>query len=229
MFYFNCFTCLTIFALVFNAYCYTDYEGWFNIRLEHSFSNLPDAQFTVRGNASVHDGATSVTNLALSVEEKNKLQVLAREDKFYRLRAVVENSDGTETTFLSSIKACMLVQSNLNDYLSMTLDHSNNVVGISIGVQKSVPCQGADVGLEKLSKFNTKIYVMPISVGPIPDTASYIQKLEREREAKERGDVKDNRSFLAKYWMYIVPVVIIMVLSSAANPDGAGGGGGGRQ
>ena len=32
-----------------------------------------------------------------------------------------------------------------------------------------------------------------------PDTASYVQKLEREKEAKERGEVKDNRSFLAKY------------------------------
>ena len=32
-----------------------------------------------------------------------------------------------------------------------------------------------------------------------PDTATYIQKVEREREAKERGEVKDNRSFLAKY------------------------------
>lgn len=32
-----------------------------------------------------------------------------------------------------------------------------------------------------------------------PDTASYIQKIEREREAQDRGEVKDNRSFLAKY------------------------------
>lgn len=32
-----------------------------------------------------------------------------------------------------------------------------------------------------------------------PDTASYIQKLEREREAREKGELKDNRSFLAKY------------------------------
>lgn len=35
-----------------------------------------------------------------------------------------------------------------------------------------------------------------------PDTASYIQKIEREKEARERGEVKDNRSFLAKYVRY---------------------------
>jgi hypothetical protein len=59
-----------------------------------------------------------------------------------------------------------------------------------------------------------------------PDTATYIQKIEKEREAKERGEVKDNRSILAKYWMYIVPVVILLMVSSMANPDAAANGGG---
>lgn len=54
-----------------------------------------------------------------------------------------------------------------------------------------------------------------------PDTASFVQKAEREREARDRGEVKDNRGFLAKYWMYIVPVVILVFLTSAAGPEGA--------
>lgn len=53
-----------------------------------------------------------------------------------------------------------------------------------------------------------------------PDTASFVQKIEREREARDRGEVKDNRNFLAKYWMYIVPVVILVLISSATNPEG---------
>lgn len=57
-----------------------------------------------------------------------------------------------------------------------------------------------------------------------PDTASFIQKMEREREARERGDVKDNRGFLAKYWMYLLPVVVLVLLSGASNPEGAAGG-----
>lgn len=85
-----------------------------------------------------------------------------------------------------------------------------------------------------------------------PDTASYIQKLEREREAREKGEIKDNRSFLAKYvciellctykyiyynfnmnksqlkydnffqWMYIVPIAIFVMISGATNPEPAG-------
>lgn len=47
--------------------------------------------------------------------------------------------------------------------------------------------------------------------------------MEREREARERGDVKDNRGFLAKYWMYLLPVVVLVLLSGASSPEGGGG------
>lgn len=58
-----------------------------------------------------------------------------------------------------------------------------------------------------------------------PDTASFIQKLEREREARDHGEVKDHRGFFAKYWMYIVPVAILVLVSGATSPEqGASGG-----
>lgn len=47
--------------------------------------------------------------------------------------------------------------------------------------------------------WTTNVVVRYPDGGPIPDTAMYIQKLEREREAREKGETKDNRSFLAKY------------------------------
>lgn len=59
-----------------------------------------------------------------------------------------------------------------------------------------------------------------------PDTASFIQKLEREREARDHGEVKDHRGFFAKYWMYIVPVAILVLVSGATSPDQGGSGGG---
>lgn len=59
-----------------------------------------------------------------------------------------------------------------------------------------------------------------------PDTASFIQKMDREREARDRGEVKDNRGFFAKYWIYIVPVAILLLLSGASPDPGAGGNGG---
>lgn len=47
--------------------------------------------------------------------------------------------------------------------------------------------------------WTTNVVVKYPDGGPVPDTATYIQKLEREREARERGEAKDNRSFLARY------------------------------
>lgn len=32
-----------------------------------------------------------------------------------------------------------------------------------------------------------------------PDVAMFVQKVEQEKVAKERGETKDNRSFIAKY------------------------------
>lgn len=46
--------------------------------------------------------------------------------------------------------------------------------------------------------------------------------MEREREARDRGEVKDTRGFFAKYWIYIVPVAILLLLSGAS-PDGNAG------
>lgn len=48
------------------------------------------------------------------------------------------------------------------------------------------------------SGFKTKVLVQHMEVGPQPDTASFIQKMEQDKLAKQRGETKDNRSFLAK-------------------------------
>ena len=60
--------------------------------------------------------------------------------------------------------------------------------------------------------------------GPQPDTAAFIQRMEQEKLAKERGETKDNRSFFAKYWMYIIPVVLVLAMSGGQEGGGNGGG-----
>lgn len=75
------------------------------------------------------------------------------------------------------------------------------------------------------SYFNTSVSVVLQGTGQLPDTQTYIQKMEREKREKATGKTQDNRSFLAKYWMYIVPVVIVMMLSSQP-PENQGEGGG---
>ena len=54
------------------------------------------------------------------------------------------------------------------------------------------------IPLTGVSGFKSKVYVQQMESGPSPDTASFIQRVEEEKLAKQRGDTKDNRSFFAK-------------------------------
>nr|CAD7265478.1 unnamed protein product [Timema shepardi] len=143
---------------------------------------------------------------------------------------------------------CALVESHMSDVVTLSLSQDNNIIAVSLSTQPIAGC-GSLVDQQHLKTFNTTVVFRHMETGPVPDTATYVQKLEREREARERGDTKDNRSFLAKYvsyppevcvlaralistlgdsatlWMYIVPVLIFVLLSGAANPEGAAGGG----
>lgn len=77
--------------------------------------------------------------------------------------------------------------------------------------------------INQLFEFSTVVTLKTIEQAPVPDTAGFIQKIEKEREAHDRGETKDNRSFLSKYWMYIVPAVVLLLISGVTNPDSQGG------
>ncbi|VEN39697.1 unnamed protein product [Callosobruchus maculatus] len=199
-----------------------EYDGSVTIRLQHALVALEDPTFTERGNVTIQSlrlGQATINQKPLSSEEQLQLRDLAAKNNFYQIKSIVTANDGSQKTFLSAVKACMLAESELDDRLSVSIDYMGRVIAVALIVASKSTCEGAVVPLEKLKHFTTSVYVRHTEPGPIPDTASYIQKLEREREAKEKGEVKDNRSFLAKYWMYIVPLVIVMVVSSATNPD----------
>ncbi|XP_059608836.1 ER membrane protein complex subunit 10 [Phlebotomus argentipes] len=201
------------------------FDGRTTIELHHF---LHESGPTFRGNISLSsDGHARISQEQLSEEDRLKLVDLARRDGFYRLRATVEGISGKPVELFTSTKACLLLKNFLLDNLWVSLDHLGSVIGIHQVVAGSQACaEGEQLTAEFAGEFTTGVFVKQSELAPIPDTASFIQKLEREREARERGEVKDNRGFFAKYWMYIVPVVILLLLSGATNPDAAAGGGG---
>lgn len=137
-------------------------------------------------------------------------------------------SDGQKYTYLTSSKACSLLKSHLVDTIWISIDHAGFVLGISQTIPSSRYGECSEVSqydLDALDEFNTDVYVKHIEVAPVPDTATFIQKMEIERQSRERGDLKDNRGFFAKYWMYIVPVAILVLISSVTNPESQNGGG----
>lgn len=200
-----------------------EHDGSLFVKLEHYLNknNEPNE----RGNITVQSlriGQTQVNQNEMSPEESKLLSTLASTNQFYQIRATVNGKE--DKPFMSSIKACMLAEAELDDRLSISLDYAGRVVAISQIIASTSSCEGAKVPSDKLKYFTTNVYVRHAEMGPIPDTASYIQRLEREREAKERGEGKDNRSLFAKYWMYIVPVVVVLVISSATNAENGAAG-----
>lgn len=202
-----------------------DYDGWLQMRLMHSFDDSPVPKFIERGNISISSirlGASNVVQIGLQDSHITQLKKLARNGGKYQLKAVVRSSSGSETTFLTSVLACHLLGMDLEDSLNVWLDSAAEPVAVNLVSRGPCTMEGPSTKM-----WTTNVQVKYPDGGPVPDTATYIHKLEKEREARERGDTKDNRSFLAKYWMFIVPGLILFVLMSAQNPEGGPGGGGG--
>lgn len=121
-----------------------------------------------------------------------------------------------------------MIHSQLHDVLTIAFDHNSAVLGInhkSVNIEAmSDSCESITSNdVDQLVEFSTYVSLKGIEQAPVPDTAGFIQKIEKEREARDRGETKDNnRSFLSKYWMYIVPAVILLLISGITNPETPG-------
>ena len=68
-----------------------------------------------------------------------------------------------------------------------------------VAMHLSTPSHQSKVPMTNATGFKSRVVVQHMESGPSPDTASFVQKIEEEKLAKERGETKDNRSFFAKY------------------------------
>lgn len=91
-----------------------------------------------------------------------------------------------------------MINADLNDVIWVSVDSSGSVLAVTQTVAgSSGNCKINEINpLTNLNSFTTDVFIKHMELAPIPDTASFIQKLERERE---RGEVRDNRGFFAKY------------------------------
>jgi len=192
-------------------------EGGLVLKMEHSFDG--GKSYTNRGSVTIHSlrsGAVSIQQDDLSEAEKETLEKLCDEDGLYLVRAV-SNSGEAVTSYRSAHLACNLIDTGLSDLFTIQLDWRHKLVSIHL----STPSLQNKIPLTGVSGFKSKVYVQHMESGPSPDTASFIQRIEEEKLAKQRGDTKDNRSFFAKYWMYIIPFVLVLVMSGGS-PEGGG-------
>ncbi|XP_055906271.1 ER membrane protein complex subunit 10 [Eupeodes corollae] len=216
---------LITFSFVLLGSCFLENDGWISIELHHALDTSNPERFTHRGNVTIPSlfGQAKVDQEVLTQSERQGLKKLAESNDFYRLKANVIYPDGTRYTFLTATKACALVQSDLYDVIWVSIDGTGFVTTVTQTIFSSgfADCTNSQISTSSLDEFNTDVLIKHMEQAPVPDTASFIQKVEREREAREKGEVRDHRGFFAKYWMYIVPVVLLVFISGATNQDGA--------
>lgn len=198
--------------------------------LEHSFDSGLNPSFTKKGMVvlkSVKGNRAFFSSVApLTSDELEKLKMLAKKNDIYRLRLQTGSGSSGEDYVTTYTPACGIMSSNLSDHVWIHFDQTGEVMGISLETATSQCVNGDNFSIQD---WNTSVEVTQTLLGPSPDTQSYIEKLKREEQERAKGQTEDKRSFLAKYWMYIVPVVLIMMLSGGGDQQGGGGGGGGGQ
>lgn len=197
----------------------------FFIDLYHKFNSKAD--FVPRGSILVRP-KTEYRSAQASIVSQNdlnesdikslegKVDAENKEDSTYYLRAVFrkkksDNNEKHEKVTETIVKSCSLYSSNLNDFLVVNLNSLNEFISVNL-YTTDPECTNPPSGEPLSSKFNTTVLIEPSPLGPQPDTATYIKRLEEERQNKMKEGKEDNRSFLAKYWIYIVPGVIILMM-----------------
>jgi len=208
-----------------------EFDGQMILSIDHSLDD--GASWEHRGTVSIHStrtGSSSLEQIPLRTEQKQELKDICEKQGLYLLRVSGQASQtdlGVHRTYGS---ACNVISANLIDSLTLHFDWRGKLSAVSYAtnhqekVQLSNP-QAIEM-VQKSMNFKTKVVTQHMVNGPAPDTAAFIQRVEQEKVDKQKGTTTDNRSFLAKYWMYIVPIVIFMAINGAS--EGANGGGGGR-
>jgi hypothetical protein len=189
------------------------------IDISHAFGHsVEEGNFSPRGSLLIRNfrGPKFTTEQKeLSSADLQKLKATAKEDGYYFVTAKIKLPT-VEKEYKTFAPAKSVLEAGLQDIFRIHLTPGGDIFSISYGARRF----GSDP-VRPSAKFNTTVSVHNGDIGPIPDTAPYLEKLEMERIAKERGeDGKDNRSFIAKYWMYIVPVALLVLLSSASGQEG---------
>ena len=140
----------------------------YTLPLEHSFGT--DDKFSARGNiifkTSKSTTASFTHEIELSDQEVDKLRNLGQEDGLYFIRSPIriggsltDDESNNGTSYVSTfVKACYLYGSGLQESITVAIDYSGNVIGLSIVSPRS-DCQTEFESQDATHVFNSTVLV----------------------------------------------------------------------
>ncbi|RDX75584.1 ER membrane protein complex subunit 10 [Mucuna pruriens] len=204
--------------------------------LQHAFG---DSDFSDAGNFSARlktwsHGGQTLTKLRfkrdpLTDVEQKKFQELLQRDDFYRIRlpSNVLSPPGREH-IISSVKARCLPGDGLEEHFVIQME-GVNILAVSYGAPGACPYPRQ---LKLPAKWSFKSHTVLKSSEQAPRAPIFAEDVLGGEEGDGEAVKPIEKSFWAKYWMYMIPLGLIVMnaVTQAMNmPEEQAGGQGGAQ
>ncbi|KAF5204945.1 Er membrane protein complex subunit-like protein [Thalictrum thalictroides] len=183
--------------------------------LEHAFGDsdfVPAGTFSARLKTWNH-GGQSLTKLRFSREaltelEKEKFQQLLKDDDFYRIRlpSNVLSPPGKDYV-ISSVKSRCLSRDSLDEHFVIYTE-GVNILGVNYGSPGVCPYP-RPLRLPKKWAFNS--YTILKSSEQAPRAPAFTEDILNGDTVEGEMVNPPERSFWAKYWMYLIPLGLIVM------------------
>ena len=167
--------------------------------------------------------ATEITSNKFDQNTKTQLAagLKSLSSSVYRVRLCKKtlNSNNCDISSFTSLKNVLDANFNINLILHTGINNRLNSISIKT---KSNPAElnlDYDLLLEKADDLAIFASIQNIKQAYAPDTESYLEKVKKEIEQKEKGAQGGNESFLSKYWVYIASFLVIMLVMQMVNPE----------
>ena len=186
-----------------------------------SYNSASDQSDADQPKLNLIQHSTPVQSNLIDEATKNEIiQTLEQSNSsFYRLR-LCKRLPAVSCQIGSFIYLKNLVDAGFRINLTVSTGVNNRLTSITI---KAQPNANQNYYVEDLQQVTFLTTIQNIRTGQAPDTETYLEKVKKEVEQKEKGAQAGNESFLSKYWMYIVPFLVVMFLMNMVNPEAGAG------
>ncbi|XVF23358.1 hypothetical protein REPUB_Repub13aG0031400 [Reevesia pubescens] len=191
-----------------------DSDSKIQFLLEHAFSNSdfsPAGAFSARLKTWSHGGQT-LTKLRFSRnsftdEEKEKFKNLLEIDDFYRIRLPSNVLSPTGRDFIiSSVKARCLPREGLDEHFVIHME-GINVLAVNYGSPGSCPYPR---NLKLPAKWSFNSHTVLKNSEQAPRAPVFTEEILGGENGEGEVVQPPERSFWAKYWMYLIPLGLIV-------------------